>query len=110
MVEKEKVDKRSLNEWEIAVHECIDKRIQQLRAKYINKHKKNMYLKMLHLDYLEDLHNKFVLVPADKAANNVIIVHVCKKYYMKMVFDELNATQTYFKDNANIACRNSDGY
>ena len=31
---KEKVDKRLLNEWEITVHECIDKRIQQLRAKH----------------------------------------------------------------------------
>ena len=37
---KEKVDKRLLNEWEITVHECIDKRIQQLRAKHINKRKK----------------------------------------------------------------------
>ena len=45
MVEKEKVDKRSLNEWEIAVHECIDKRIQQLRAKYINKRKKKHVFK-----------------------------------------------------------------
>ena len=54
----------------------------------------------LHLDYLED-HNKFVLVPADKAANNVIVV--CKKYYLEMVLDELNTTQTYFKYSANIA-------
>ena len=91
-----------LNEWEINVHEHIDKRIQQLRAKHINKRKKKHVFKdKLHLDYLEDLHNQFVLVPADKAANNVIIV--CKKYYMEMVLDKLNATQTYFKDNANIA-------
>ena len=41
------------------------------------------------------------MVPADKAVNNVIVV--CKKYYLEMVLDELNATQTYFKDSANIA-------
>ena len=34
MVEKEKVEKRLLNEWEITFDECIDKRIQQLRAKH----------------------------------------------------------------------------
>ena len=38
------------------------------------------------------------MVPADKAVNNVIVV--CKTYYLEMV---VNATQTYFKDSANIA-------
>ena len=40
---KEKVDKRLLNEWEITVHECINKRIQQLRVKHINKRKKTCF-------------------------------------------------------------------
>ena len=33
-----------------------------------------------HLKSLEEFHSKYVLVPADKAAQNVIVV--CKKYYL----------------------------
>ena len=34
-----------------------------------------------------------VLVPTDKAANNVIVV--CKKYYLEVVIKEITATTTY---------------
>ena len=94
---KVKVDRRMLNEWEITVHGCIDRRIQQLRPKHINKH---VFKDKLQLDYLQDLHNKFVLVPTDKAVNSVIVVR--KKYYLKMVLDQFNATHTYFKDSAKV--------
>ena len=73
---KEKVDKRVLNEWEKKVHECIDKRIQLLRTKHINRRKQHVLKSNKHLNYLKDFQQKFVLVPADKAANNVIVV--CK--------------------------------
>ena len=43
--------------------------------------------------YLKELHSKYVLVPADKAANNVIVV--CKKYYLQVVLRELTTTITY---------------
>ena len=36
---------------------------------------------------LNQLHEKFVFVPADKAGNNVIIV--CKKYYIETLVKEL---------------------
>ena len=58
-----------LNEWEKTVHDHIDSRIQQLRAKNINKCKKHVFKDNLHLDYLQNFHNKFVLV--FKAVNNV---------------------------------------
>ena len=38
-------------------------------------------------DTLHKLHDKYVLVPADKAANNVIIL--CKKYYIDTLVKEL---------------------
>ena len=38
-----------------------------------------------------------MLVPADKAANNVIVV--CKKYYLDVAIKELNSTKTYVKVN-----------
>ena len=40
-----------------------------------------------------------MLVPADKAASNVIVV--CKKYYLDVVIKELNSTETYVKVNNN---------
>ena len=46
-----------------------------------------------HLESLNSLHGNYVLVPADKAANNVIVV--CKKYYLEVVTNEITATTTY---------------
>ena len=37
--------------------------------------------------------NIYVLVPADKAANNVIVV--CKKYYMKEIAETIILYSTY---------------
>ena len=36
---------------------------------------------------LSDLHNKYAFVPADKAANNIIII--CKSYYIETLIKEL---------------------
>ena len=55
------------------------------------------------------MHDSYVLVPADKAASNVIVV--CKKYYLDVVIRELNSTSTYKKvhsDSANVVCRHVD--
>ena len=41
--------------------------------------------------------NYILLVPADKAANNVIVV--CKKYYLEVVLSELNTTSMYEHDD-----------
>ena len=37
------------------------------------------------------------MVPADKAANNVIVV--CKKYYLDVIVNELKSTSTYREVN-----------
>ena len=49
--------------------------------------------KKRHLRSLEELHNKYVSVPADKAAQNVIVVF--KKYYLQVVLKEIETTATY---------------
>ena len=47
--------------------------------------------------YLDDLHKKFVVVPIDKAANNVAII--CKRFYLSSILQELgvpgNNSPTY---------------
>ena len=61
-----------------------------MKKQHVNKRKKHVLRNKVHLSYL---HDNFVLVPVDKASNNVIVV--CKKYYLDVVIKELNSTSTY---------------
>ena len=70
----EKVDLRVLNEWEHKVNECIEQRIRLLRRKHINRRRQHVLRPGKHLEYLQELQHKYVLVPADKAADNVVVV------------------------------------
>ena len=90
---KEGIDTRALNEWENMVNECINRRIRSLKGKHINRRKHHVLKSRKHLNYLQELHSKYVLVPADKAVNNVIVV--CKKYYLEVVLREITTTDTY---------------
>ena len=49
-------------------------------------------------DTLRRLHDDFVLVPADKAVNNVIVM--CKKYYIKTLIKELGINTTNISPNS----------
>ena len=66
-------DRRVLRDWEKTVHECINERVRFLKQRRLNKRKKQVLRNKVHLDSLNSLHEKYVLVPADKAANNVIL-------------------------------------
>ena len=90
---REGVDVRAFNEWEHKVNECIQRKIASLRNKHINKRRRHVLKCKKHLESLNSLHSKYVLVPADKAANNVIVV--CKRYYLEVVTKEITATTTY---------------
>ena len=92
------VDKRVLRDWKETMYSCIDERIKMLQQLHLNKRKKQVLKSKVHLDYLNKLHDNFVLVPADKATNNVIVV--CKKYYLDVVIMELGSTSTYKKVNS----------
>ena len=56
--------------------------------------------------YLTTFHQRFVLVPADKASNNIIVI--CKPYYIQTLCQELGIiasstkNNTYTKDNSNL--------
>ena len=54
------------------MHECIEQRVRCLKQRHVNRRKKHVLKNRVHLDYLNKLHENYVLVPADKAANNVI--------------------------------------
>ena len=50
---------------------------QTQKRGFLNIYFHNKGIDMKHREYFEDFHKQYVLVPADKAANNVIVV--CKK-------------------------------
>ena len=42
---------------------------------------------------IQEFHRKYVLVPAEKAANNVVVV--CRLHYINTLKQELDGTRTY---------------
>ena len=103
------MDRRVLRDREETVYKFIDEKIGSLKQKKINKRKKHVLKSRVHLDNLNTLHENLVLVPADKASNNVIVV--CKKYYLDVVINELNLNNTdkdVHNNSVNIISRHLD--
>ena len=80
--EREQVEFKYLSEWKDQLTELVAGRISNLKG-----HFKSPQCKVLNQpdvkSTLHRLHTNYVLVPADKAANNVIVV--CKKYYIDIL-------------------------
>ncbi|MCP4490063.1 MAG: hypothetical protein GY820_22510, partial [Gammaproteobacteria bacterium] len=71
------------------------KTIIQNRIKFLKKHFSSSKMEFFDQNVklcLQDLHNKYVIVPADKAANNYVFV--CKKYYFDVLTKELGIEMT----------------
>ena len=83
---REQVELKYLSEWKDQLKELVADRISNLKG-----HFKSPKCKVLDQpdvkDTLHKLHANYVLVSADKAANNVIIV--CRKYYIDTLVKEL---------------------
>ena len=83
---REQVELKYLSEWKDQLKELVADRISNLKGHF--KYPKCKVLDQPDVkDTLHKLHANYVLVPADKAANNVIIV--CKKYYIDTLVKEL---------------------
>ena len=76
----------ALEEWSETVKLIISTRIQNLQHRKFRPCQK--ILEDPHIKtYLTELQSKYVLVPADKAGNNIIFV--CKYYYIRTLMEEL---------------------
>ncbi len=76
----------TLEEWSQTVKLIISNRINTLQRHELRATPKileNSHVKA----YLKELHDKYVLVPADKAGNNIIFV--CKQFYIRTLMEEL---------------------
>ena len=103
------VDRCVLRDWKKMVYKFIDEKIGSLKQRKINNRKKHVLKSRVHLENSNKLHENFVLVPADKASDNVNVL--CKKYYIDVVIKELNLNNTYkevHNNNVNIIPRHLD--
>ena len=83
---REQVELKYLSEWKDQLKELVADCISDLKG-YLKYPKCKVLDQPDVKDTLHKLHANYVLVPADKAANNVIIV--CKKYYIDTLVKEL---------------------
>ena len=65
----------------------VDLRIKHLKKKIKFSPVKQVLKDRSVINYLNDLQNKFVMCPIDKAANNTAFI--CKKYYVEVIMKEL---------------------
>ena len=92
---REQVELKYLSEWKDQLKELVADRMSNLKG-----HFESPKCKVLDQpdvkDTLHKLYANYVLVPADKAANNVIIV--CKKYYIDTLVKELGLNNVNFNN------------
>jgi hypothetical protein len=88
--ENEELD--TLSEWVKSIRGMLKSRIRNIKFKV-----RTIYLSVFSKpevrNELERLHEEFVLVPADKASNN--IVFVCKAHYYNCILNELDINSTF---------------
>ena len=94
---REQVDLKYLSEWKDQIKELVVERISSLKEK-IQSPKPKILNDPDVKDTLRRLHDDFVLVPADKAANNVIVVR--KKYHIETLIKELGINTTNISPNS----------
>ena len=83
----------ALNDWKDEFLRIVDIRIENFTTHpHLYKQPPSRSVKALKRK-METLHSKYVFAPADKAANNVIIIW--KRYYVEVLKEELNSTSTY---------------
>ena len=83
----------AMKEWKLSIFNIVDKRIKfyAQNTKFLPPKYKFSFR---HLNQgIQEFHRKFVLVPADKAANNVVVV--CRFHYINTLKQELNGTKAY---------------
>ena len=76
----------SLSDWVRTIRSLVQVRIHKLK-KCVNSRTKSVFKDQEAVKCLSSLHDKYVIVPADKASNN--IVFVCKSYYFECLIKEL---------------------
>ena len=92
---REGVEDNALQEWKRSIFTIVDKRIQ-FSSQNTNRLTPKPKSSFRHLKQgIQEFHRKYVLVPADKAANNVVVV--CRLHYVNTLKQELDGTRAYLE-------------
>ena len=77
---EEEVELDSLSEWIKSIRHLLKRRMY-MAGRSVNNKPKSVFSDTDVTEHLADLHNRYVIVPTDKASNNVVFV--CKIYYFE---------------------------
>ena len=87
----------SFSLWKDKILQLVDDRIRILKSRKVPSVTKPMLKNKEVMSTLSELHSKFVVVPIDKASNNVALI--CKRFYIQKLLDEVgvpgDASPTY---------------
>lgn len=90
LAEKYNVNKTDFKAWRDKILSKVDTRINQVKRRRYPQPCKPALKDEEVLRELQLLHDKFVLVPIDKASNNIAII--CKQFYVKKVLSEVGGS------------------
>ena len=85
--EKYDVPVESFLAWKNKILELVEKRITVLKSKKVPSATKPILQDEEVQNALSELHKRFVIVPIDKASNNVALI--CKRFYIQKLLDEV---------------------
>ena len=92
---REDVEDNALKEWKRSIFTIVDKRIK-FYSQNTNLLPPKPKSSFRHLKQgIQEFHRKYVLVPADKAANSVVVV--CRLHYVNTLKQELDGTRAYLE-------------
>ena len=91
---EEEVELDSLSEWIKSIRHLLKRRMY-MAGRSVNNKPKSVFSDTDVTEHLADLHNRYVIVPADKASNNVVFV--CKTYYFECLQRELDLDDSISK-------------
>ena len=77
----------SLNDWKKAIVDKVKQKISILKRKRYPSRRKEVLRDEADKQYLDQFHNKYVVVTIDKAANN--FAFICKRYYVSRLLSEV---------------------
>ena len=97
MSRKFKMDSDAFDAWKYKILDIVEEKIKSLKKdRYHPKVEKTLENEEVK-KYLDEIKSEFVLVPIDKASNNIALI--CKKYYIEKVLNEVgfggNPSATY---------------
>ena len=92
-------------EWRNKLFEIVDNKISMLKTQLHPRRSSKVLSDSNVTNYLNELQEKYVMVPIDKADSN--IAFICKRYYVEVLTKELglggNSTNTYaYVSNTNL--------